>query len=280
MEILEKKEQVKSLVKKIKKEGKTIGFIPTMGYLHHGHTSLIKNAKKDRCFTIVSIFVNPLQFGPSEDFQRYPRNIDRDLSILKNENVDAVFIPSTEEMYHRLHLTEVNVSELSEKLEGKFRPGHFKGVCTVVLKLFNIVQPDKAYFGWKDAQQLIIIKKMVADLDLDVNIVAVSTVRDPDGLAASSRNVYLSEQERKQALALYNALQKIKEMVELQKITRTDLLIEEGKKIINSYNVELQYLVAVELENLTKIPYIQKNTGILGAIKVNNVRLIDNIIWE
>ncbi|MCM8805716.1 MAG: pantoate--beta-alanine ligase [Candidatus Omnitrophica bacterium] len=280
MEILKKKSQVRELVNKERSKKQIIGFVPTMGYLHQGHLSLIKKAKNDGCFTIVSIFVNPLQFGPSEDFQRYPRDTERDLKLLKEANADAVFIPSDEEMYNSNHLTFVNVSKLSEKLEGSFRPGHFAGVCTVCAKLFNIVQPDRAYFGWKDAQQLIIIRKMVRDLDFNISIVPVATVREEDGLAASSRNVYLSPDQRKKALVLSRALQKIEQMIKFESVIDANLLIEEGKKIIKSEDVELQYLEAVELENLERVEKIRKNTGILGAIKVGNVRLIDNLIME
>jgi len=280
MEILKKKSQVRELVNKERSKKQIIGFVPTMGYLHQGHLSLIKKAKNDGCFTIVSIFVNPLQFGPSEDFQRYPRDTERDLKLLKEANADAVFIPSDEEMYNSNHLTFVNVSKLSEKLEGSFRPGHFAGVCTVCAKLFNIVQPDRAYFGWKDAQQLIIIRKMVRDLDFNISIVPVATVREEDGLAASSRNVYLSPDQRKKALVLSRALQKIEQMIKFESVIDVNLLIEEGKKIIKSEDVELQYLEAVELENLERVEKIRKNTGILGAIKVGNVRLIDNLIME
>lgn len=280
MKVLDKKSDIRSEIEDARRSGKKIGFVPTMGFLHQGHISLIRRAKEDGCFTIVSIFVNPLQFRPGEDFHRYPRDTNRDLSMLESESVDAVFTPSTEEMYKKPHLTEVSVSNISEKLEGAFRPGHFRGVCTVVTKLFNIVKPDRAYFGWKDAQQLIIIKKMVSDLDFNIEIIPAPTVRDPDGLAASSRNTYLSLQERKRALVLSRALQKIKEMVEFQQITDAAALIECGKEIINSENVELQYLEAVELENLEPVHTIKKNTGVLGAIKVGNVRLIDNIIWE
>ncbi|HOK79764.1 MAG TPA: pantoate--beta-alanine ligase [bacterium] len=280
MEIVKTKSHIRNIVAEARKKGRRIGFVPTMGYLHDGHVSLIRNSQKDGCFTIVSIFVNPLQFGPSEDFNRYPRDTERDLSILKKESTDAVFIPSTEEMYDNQHLTFVNVSKISEKLEGAIRPGHFTGVCTVVAKLFNIILPDNAYFGWKDAQQLVIIRKMVKDLDFNINIIPVATVREPDGLAASSRNVYLSPQERKKALVLSKSLQKINKMVEYDQITDAKILIDEGKKIIRTEDVELQYLEAVELENFTPVSTIGKKTGIVGAIKIGKVRLIDNIIWE
>lgn len=280
MEILKTKKQVRTLVKKAKDSKKKIGFVPTMGYLHKGHLSLIQKSMEDNYFTIVSIFINPLQFGPSEDLQRYPRDIERDVSILEKSNVDAVFIPSVDEIYPPGYLSTVSVSNLSEKLEGAIRPGHFTGVCTVVAKLFNIVQPNNAYFGWKDAQQLVIIRKMVKDLDFDIEVIGVPTVRDPDGLAASSRNIYLSESQRKQALALSRALLEIKQMVEYNKITETEILVSKGRQIIESGQIELQYLEAVELENLDRVKNIGKNTGILGAIRVGNVRLIDNIIWD
>ncbi|MCM8816347.1 MAG: pantoate--beta-alanine ligase [Candidatus Omnitrophica bacterium] len=280
MLIAEKKLEIKEIVKNARSEGRTIGLVPTMGYLHKGHVSLINRAKMDGCFTVVSIFVNPLQFGPTEDFEKYPRDIERDIEILKQADTDVAFIPSISEMYHNTHLTQVDVSILSEKLEGVFRPGHFKGVCTVVAKLFNIIRPDRAYFGWKDAQQLIIIRKMVADLDFNLEIVPVPTVREDDGLAASSRNVYLSDQDRKKACVLSKALHKIRKMVELYKITDVRILLEESKKIIETENVELQYIEAVDLETLKPVTSIKKNTGILAAIKVGNVRLIDNVIWE
>ncbi|MCM8759291.1 MAG: pantoate--beta-alanine ligase [Candidatus Omnitrophica bacterium] len=280
MLIAEKKLEIKEIVKNARSEGRTIGLVPTMGYLHKGHVSLINRAKMDGCFTVVSIFVNPLQFGPTEDFEKYPRDIERDIEILKQADTDVAFIPSISEMYHNTHLTQVDVSILSEKLEGVFRPGHFKGVCTVVAKLFNIIRPDRAYFGWKDAQQLIIIRKMVADLDFNLEIVPVPTVREDDGLAASSRNVYLSDQDRKKACVLSKALHKIRKMVELDKITDVRILLEESKKIIETENVELQYIEAVDLETLKPVTSIKKNTGILAAIKVGNVRLIDNVIWE
>ncbi|HPO52001.1 MAG TPA: pantoate--beta-alanine ligase [bacterium] len=280
MEIAETKSLIRNIVAEARKKNKTIGFVPTMGYLHDGHASLIQKSKKDGCFTIVSIFVNPLQFGPAEDFDRYPRDMERDINILKKEKTDAVFVPSVEEMYINQHLTLVNVSRISEKFEGAIRPGHFTGVCTVVAKLFNIVQPDRAYFGWKDAQQLVIIRKMVKDLDFHVDIIPVPTVREPDGLAASSRNVYLSPEERKRALILSKSLQQIGEMVEYKRIFEVNILLKEGEKIIKTENVTLQYLEAVELENFEPVDKIGKNTAIVGAIKVGKVRLIDNIIWE
>ena len=280
MKILQKIEEVKREIRRIKQKGKKIGFVPTMGYLHQGHLSLIKKAGEECDYIVVSIFVNPTQFGPREDYRRYPRDLKRDFSILKKENVNLVFVPGVKEMYPEGFKTWVIVEDFSERLEGKFRPGHFRGVCTVVLKLFNIVEPDRAYFGWKDAQQLIIIKKMVKDLNISVDVIGCPTVREKDGLAASSRNTYLSLEERKKALCLYKSLQKIKEMVEFESIKDTDILLREGRKIIErTKGVELQYLEAVDLKSLNPVKKIKKGVMVVGAIKIGKVRLIDNIIF-
>jgi pantoate--beta-alanine ligase len=280
MEIVKKVEEVRAKIKEVKKKGEITGFVPTMGYLHKGHISLIKRAKEECDFVSVSIFVNPTQFGPGEDFDRYPRDFGRDKKILEDENVDLLFFPEVEEMYPPDFKTYVNVEKYSEILEGKFRPGHFKGVCTVVLKLLNIFQPDKAYFGWKDAQQLIIVKKMVDDLNLQCEIIGCETVREEDGLACSSRNVYLNSEERKKAVCLYKALNRIEELVKKERIYDCKKLIEEGKKIIESENVEVQYLEIVRISDLEPVEKIEKNVIVLGAIKIGNIRLIDNIRIE
>jgi pantoate--beta-alanine ligase len=280
MEIVKKVEEVRAKIKEVKKKGEITGFVPTMGYLHKGHISLIKRAKEECDFVSVSIFVNPTQFGPGEDFDRYPRDFGRDKKILEDENVDLLFFPEVEEMYPPDFKTYVNVEKYSEILEGKFRPGHFKGVCTVVLKLLNIFQPDKAYFGWKDAQQLIIVKKMVEDLNLQCEIIGCETVREEDGLACSSRNVYLNSEERKKAVCLYKALNRIEELVKKERIYDCKKLIEEGKKIIESENVEIQYLEIVRISDLEPVEKIEKNVIVLGAIKIGNIRLIDNIRIE
>jgi len=277
MEIFKKKEKIGEKIREIKKTGKKIGFVATMGYLHNGHISLISKAREENDIVIVSIFVNPTQFGPGEDFERYPRNVNRDIELLEKEKVDIVFIPDADEMYKKDHKAWVNVEEYSEILEGKLRKGHFRGVCTVVAKLFNIIQPDRSYFGWKDAQQLIIIKKMVDDLDIPVEIVGCPTLREKSGLAESSRNIYLTEEEKQKALCLYKALKKIEEMAKKGE-KNTKKLIEEGKKIILSTGgVELQYLEIVNIENLQPVEKIDNNTIVLGAIKIGNVHLIDNI---
>jgi len=279
MEVAERIEDVRREVKRAREKGKTVGFVPTMGSLHYGHLSLIKKSTSECGFTAVSIFVNPIQFDNKDDYKRYPRDVDKDIELLKNENVDLVFVPSIEEMYKEKAATYVEVKGLSDILEGKFRPGHFRGVCTVVCKLFNIVQPDKTYFGWKDAQQLVIIKKMVKDLDIPVEVIGCPTVREKDGLAASSRNIFIREGEREKALSLYRALKKIEEMVLKENIKDTSILLEEGKNIIKKYpDIELQYLEIVEMENLTPVEKIEGKVIVLGAIKLPSVRLIDNII--
>ena len=279
MEIVKKISEIREAVKAMKKQDVTIGFVPTMGYLHKGHLSLVKHSLAECCKTVVSIFVNPTQFGPSEDYDRYPRDPVRDAELLKKEGVDLLFMPSVEEMYGKDFFTSVEVSSLAEKLEGSLRPGHFRGVCTVVCKLFNIVTPDNAYFGWKDAQQLVIIQKMVNDLNIPVKVKGCPTVREPDGLAASSRNIYISADKRKNAVALYKGLSKIKEMVENMGITATDVLLTEGRESIERFSgVELQYLEIVEMDNLNPIKKVEDRALVLGAIKVSGVRLIDNML--
>ena len=264
----------------LRKEGKIIGFVPTMGYLHEGHLSLIRKAREETEIVVVSIYVNPTQFGPGEDFDRYPRDLERDRNILENERVDILFAPSDKDMYPPDFSTYVEETKLSQRWEGERRPGHFRGVTTIVAKLFNIVLPHRAYFGEKDWQQAKIIKRMVRDLNFPVEIIVLPTVREKDGLAASSRNTYLSEKDREKALCLYKALHKIKEMVELEGIRESDILLKEGKKIIeNTEGVKLQYLEAVNLKNLNPVKKIKKGVMVAGAIKIGKVRLIDNIIF-
>ncbi len=272
---------VRKYVQQAKKAGKSIGFVPTMGALHQGHLSLVRQAKDQCDYVVVSIFVNPTQFGPGEDFVTYPRQLNKDLSLLKKEKVDLVLTPSVEEMYLPDAATTVEVSNLSEVLEGKFRPGHFRGVCTVVLKLFNIVQPDFAYFGWKDAQQLIIVKKMVEDLNVPVKIVGCPTVRQVDGLAASSRNVYLSREQRKVAVVLYQCLQMMEEMVKSKGIKDTKKLLESGRNFVSRHpGVKLEYLEAVSIRNLQPVKKVASGVLIAGAIRIGKVRLIDNIVFS
>ena len=213
--------EIRACVSQARAAGKTVGFVPTMGALHVGHVSLI-NAAAARCdFVVVSIFVNPTQFGPGEDFEKYPRPVEKDLALCQENGVDAVFAPSPAEMYPRQNLTWVTVEKVSEPLCGRFRPGHFRGVATVCTKLFNIVGADAAFFGQKDAQQVAVIQRMVADLNMPLEIVVCPTVREPDGLAISSRNQYLSPQERKEATVIYRALQRSAELIRAGKTDRS-----------------------------------------------------------
>lgn len=205
MVVVKNIDEMKKICRELRKE-KTIGFVPTMGYLHEGHLSLVRRSKKENDITVVSIFVNPTQFGPNEDYNSYPRNLNRDASLLEKEDVDYVFIPEIEQMYPKDYSTYINEESLSRHLCGRSRPGHFRGVCTVVTKLFNIVKPNRAYFGQKDAQQFRVIRRMVRDLNMDVEVIECPIVREPDGLAMSSRNIYLSTEERNQALALNRSL--------------------------------------------------------------------------
>jgi len=213
MEVARTIKSLRKLVDKARGQGKKIGFVPTMGALHIGHVSLIKTAAEQTDFVVVSIFVNPTQFGPGEDFEKYPRPIDADLAICQKEQVSVVFVPAAEEMYPDENLSWVNVEKLTESLCGRSRPGHFRGVTTVCMKLFNIVQPDIAFFGQKDAQQAIVIKRMVADLNMPLEIAVCPTVREPSGLAVSSRNKYLTDKQKKHAAALYAALKNCEKMI-------------------------------------------------------------------
>lgn len=268
--------QMKQISKNLKKEGKTIGFVPTMGYLHKGHISLMECSKKDNDITIVSIFVNPTQFGPNEDLDKYPRDLERDLKICKEVAVDYVFHPKAEDMYPEGYSTYVVMETLTDKLCGKFRPGHFKGVLTVVNKLFNIVKPDKAYFGKKDYQQYIVIKKMVEDLNMDVDIIGCPLIREEDGIAMSSRNKYLSQEERERALSISKALFKAKDLFEKGE-TNPKNLIKEMKKIMENNVDEIQYIEIVNPKNLEPKEKVEKGDIILVAAFVGSTRLIDNI---
>ncbi len=251
-----------------------------MGALHIGHVSLIEAAARQTDFVIVSIFVNPTQFGADEDFERYPRPFDDDLKICKEHGVDVVFAPTPEQMYPEKNLTWVNVTKLTEPLCGQFRPGHFRGVTTVCMKLFNIIMPDIAFFGQKDAQQVIVIKRMVADLNMPLEIVHCPTVRQDDGLAVSSRNQYLSPQQKKDATLIYKSLQKCREMVE-SGITDTGELLTQMRKIIRLIpSAKIEYVSIVNAETLENIDRISGKILAAVAIKVGSTRLIDNILID
>jgi pantoate--beta-alanine ligase len=262
----------------LKSVGKTIGFIPTMGFLHEGHLSLVKRSKELCDVTIVSIFVNPTQFSPSEDLAQYPRDIEKDNKLLLEQKVDYLFYPDANEIYPENFQTFVAVNHITKKLEGEFRPAHFKGVTTVVNILFNCVMPDHTFFGQKDAQQAAVIKQMVNDLKIPVNIIVCPIVRETDGLAMSSRNVYLLEDERKDALALYNALQKAKKMID-EGERRVSLIISEMMTIIEKVkSSKLEYIKIVESKSFEVGEELKSSDEyyILIACKIGNTRLIDN----
>lgn len=240
--------EVRELVKEWKKNGETVGFVPTMGYLHEGHGSLITKARENNDKVVVSIFVNPMQFGPTEDLDSYPRDLEKDSKFCESLGADLIFHPEPEEMYHEDFSSYVDMSVLTEELCGLSRPVHFRGVCTVVTKLFNIVQPDNAYFGQKDAQQLAIIKHMVQDLNMDINVVGCPIVREEDGLAKSSRNTYLSPEERKAALILSKTVKLAKELIDAGE-KDADVVVAKMKENI-------------ETEPMAKIDYVKAVNGL------------------
>lgn len=276
MKILKTVHDVRELVNQWKKESKTIGLVPTMGYLHEGHLSLIEKCKKENDKVIVSIFVNPTQFGENEDLTSYPKDIKRDSSLCENLGVDLIFNPDASEMYQD-PCTFVNIESLSNHLCGKSRPIHFRGVCTVVSKLFIIINPDNAYFGQKDAQQLAIIKKMVKDLNFDINIVGCPIVREEDGLAKSSRNVYLNPKERKAALCLSKAINVGKTLANTE--TNADKIKSEMRKIIEAEPLaKLDYIEIVDNDTMQPVSKMKENTLAAMAVFIGKTRLIDNFI--
>lgn len=263
---------------KVRLKVKTIGFVPTMGALHQGHLSLIRQARRENNFVVVSIFVNPIQFGPREDFKKYPRNLKSDASLCRKEGVDIIFYPEAAKLYPAGFKTYVEVSGLSERLCGKRRPGHFRGVATVVMKLFNLINPDIAYFGQKDAQQSIIIRKMVEDLNIPVKIKVLPTVREKDGLALSSRNLYLDKDERRDASVLYRALKLASSLIkggvkDARKITQKMKALIKTKK-----RAKIDYVSIVDTDHLQPIKKINKKCLIALAVWVGDTRLIDNLI--
>jgi len=255
-----------------------LGFVPTMGYLHEGHLALVRQAKAENASVAVSIFVNPTQFGPSEDFRQYPRDPLRDLALLEGEGTDLVFMPPMEEIYPPGFNKWVEVGRLGRRLEGASRPGHFRGVATVVARLFELVKPDRAYFGQKDAQQLLVVKKMVADLGISLEVVTVPTVREPDGLAMSSRNTYLNPEERRQAVVLYQAL------------TLARRLYGEGEKdagvirrrmtalIQKEPLAAIDYISIASVETLEELEEVKPPALVSIAVKIGKTRLIDNVV--
>ncbi|MCQ2509664.1 MAG: pantoate--beta-alanine ligase [Lachnospiraceae bacterium] len=271
---------VRAQVKAWKKEGLSVGFVPTMGYLHEGHASLIKAARANNDRVAVSIFVNPMQFGPTEDLASYPRDLEKDAALCESLGVDLIFHPEPEEMYHEGFSSFVDMSVLTEELCGLSRPVHFRGVCTVVSKLFNIVQPDRAYFGQKDAQQLAIIKHMVDDLNMDIEIIGCPIIREEDGLAKSSRNTYLSAEERQAALVLSRSIRLGQELCE-QGETSAEVVVEKMKEFIGTEPMaRIDYVKAVDGLTMQQIKEVKKPMLVAIAVYIGTTRLIDNFIWD
>ena len=270
--------EMQAACRELRLSGKSLGLVPTMGALHQGHLSLVRAARAHNQTVAASIFVNPLQFGPSEDFSKYPRTLDRDRQLLEAEKIDLLFAPSTDEMYPKGASTTVLVSGLSEKLDGKSRPGHFQGVTTVVAKLFEIVRPHRAYFGQKDAAQVAVIRKMIDDLNIDLELVVCPIVRETDGLALSSRNAYLSPEQRKQALALYRSLTRVQTFADRGQ-SASAALIEAGKQVLaDEPAVKLDYFEIVNPITLDPVPDITHGALVAVAAWVGTTRLIDNIV--
>jgi len=280
MKVAKTIKSVRKLVKIARNAGKTIGFVPTMGALHIGHISLIEAAKKRCDFVVVSIFVNPTQFGAGEDFEKYPRPLAADLKICRKAGVDVVFAPTAKEMYGDGNLTWVDVEKLTGLLCGQFRSGHFRGVATVCAKLFNIVLPNIAFFGQKDAQQAAVIKRMVADLNMPLKIIVCPTVRQPNGLAVSSRNQYLTPVQKKDATLLYKSLQKCREMVNAG-VRNVPEIVTQMRKILNSSPlIEIEYISIVDAETLEAIGRISGRVLVALAVRIGSTRLIDNILLD
>jgi len=261
-----------------RRKGKTVGLVPTMGALHEGHLSLVRMARAQCDLVVVSIFINPLQFGPHEDLAKYPRNFDRDRDLLEREGVEVIFAPTVEEMYPAGAITYVTVEALSDRLCGRSRPGHFRGVTTVVSKLFHIVEPDRAFFGQKDAAQSVIIRRMVRDLDIPVQVVIGPIVREPDGLAMSSRNAYLDAPQRLSALVLHRSLLAVQERFDRGE-RKVQALIEAGKQVFSEDpSVRLDYLEIVDPETLDPVDDLSQRALVAVAAFVGKARLIDNVV--
>jgi len=275
MKVVEKIAEMRQLRQQL---AEPVGFVPTMGYLHDGHLALVKQARAENPSVVASVFINPTQFGPREDFKQYPRDTQRDLALLEKEKTDIVFMPSVDEMYPPQFDSRVEAGKITERLEGASRPGHFRGVTTVVAKLFNIVQPTRAYFGQKDAQQLLVIKKMVADLNMNLEIVTVPTVREPDGLAMSSRNTYLNSQERQAALVLYQALSLAQELWS-QGEKDAEHIRQQMKAFIQKQPLtDIDYVSIADTETLNELDTVKPPALVSLAVRIGRTRLIDNVV--
>jgi len=278
VEVINTVSEMTNTARRLKASGTTTGFVPTMGYLHEGHLSLVRLSRKETASTILSIFVNPTQFGPKEDLEKYPRDTEGDLEKCRNEGVDIVFLPEPYDMYPAGYGTYVDVEGVTAGLCGRSRPGHFRGVATVVNKLFNIVGPDKAYFGQKDFQQTAVIRRMVMDLNMAVDVVVAPTVREPDGLAMSSRNAYLNPDERRAAPVLHHALESARNLVEKSQMSTDALTAHILEKLREEPLIKPEYVEVVSPENLIPLSHTEKGAVIAIAVRIGGTRLIDNII--
>ena len=280
MEVAETIVQVRSLAEAARRQGKKIGLVPTMGALHAGHVSLIEAAVDDCDFVVVSIFVNPTQFGPGEDLEAYPKPFEADLEICKKAGVDLLFAPSVEQMYPVENMTWVTVEKLTEPLCGRGRPIHFRGVTTVCTKLFNIVGPDVAYFGQKDGQQAIVVKRMVADLNMPLEIVVCPTVREPSGLAVSSRNQYLSDRQKEEAATINKSLEESRRLIEAGETQAARVIAKVRAKLQEVPSMEIEYVEVVDAETLESIEQTSGRVLVAVAVKIGVARLIDNIVVD
>jgi len=277
MRIIQEIERMQKISKRARQQKKSIGFVPTMGALHAGHLSLIRRARRENDLCVVSIFVNPLQFGPKEDYKRYPRTIRRDVLLCRREGVDIIFTPRAKRMYSDDCKTSVGVRDLSTSLCGRRRPGHFKGVATIVAKLFNIVAADTAYFGQKDAQQALVIKRMVEDLNIPVKIRVMPTIREADGLAISSRNSYLTAQERLDAAVLYQSMRAAKKAVRAGERDTKKIIRQIKKMILKKKSARIDYVSLVDSRTLKALNKVSGDTMAALAVWIGKTRLIDNI---
>lgn len=280
MEIARTIPEARERIAEARRQGKRIGFVPTMGYLHEGHLSLVDLCRERAEYAVVSLFVNPTQFGPGEDFERYPRDFERDRSLLEARGADLLFAPDAAEVYPEEPLVRFQIERLADHLCGPRRPGHFAGVLLVVAKLFHILQPDVAVFGRKDLQQLVIIKRMVRDLNFPVEIVAGPTVREPDGLAMSSRNEYLSPEERERAAVLHRALQRAKGLIAAGERSARRVIQTMTEMISQTEGARIDYIEIVELERLQPIEELTGRFAIALAVQIGPARLIDNLVLE
>jgi pantoate--beta-alanine ligase len=280
MKIIAQTSEMRRRSERDRQKGMIIAFVPTMGCLHEGHLSLMREGRKRGDVLVISIFVNPTQFGPGEDYDRYPRDLKRDLALIREVEADIVFTPSVHEMYPDSFQTSVEVHQVTQNLCGISRPQHFRGVTTVVAKLFNIVKPHLAFFGQKDYQQLIAIERMVKDLNMDVQVVGMPTIREPDGLAMSSRNAYLDSKQRKEALSLYQSLVKAGELFE-QGERRAAMILQKVRRIIEQENAAtIDYVKICDAHTLQDIDEIKAEAILAVAVRIGKTRLIDNIIFN